>query len=64
MKLGKKPRHCKGCLSFHSAGHPKNSPYVIYNAWCCSMGAPAYKAVGWCKLNNKKTERVDYENAY
>lgn len=58
MKNYKKPEHCKGCNSFHNAGHKdvKRHPEKLkYNNWCCSIGQPATDAVGHCLVHNMKT---------
>ena len=51
----KQPDHCKGCLSWHNAGHSsQNHNYQKYNSWCCKYGKPASKAVGRCQLEEVK----------
>lgn len=60
MKNYKQPQHCKGCLSFHNAGHKdvlKHPEKQKYNAWCCSIGQPAANVVGHCKIHNMKEEK-------
>lgn len=46
--------HCRGCKYHSNAGHPKDSPNVRFNDWCCKHGKVAKKAIGQCKLNNSK----------
>ena len=49
--MHKQPEHCKGCVFWHKAGHPKDSTALAkYNNWCCKLGKPANKALGECKL--------------
>ena len=55
----KKPEHCKGCLSFHSAGRGNPTAGLEkYNVWCCAKGAPCKDSIGWCKLYGKKRVKV------
>jgi len=55
MSTGKRPDHCKGCVSYHMA-RGEEKALKPRAAWCCNKGAPAAQSVGWCKTHNKKTE--------
>lgn len=48
----KKPKDCKGCKLYHSAG--TNTTTSKYNYWCCKFGKQAYLAVGQCRSENSK----------
>lgn len=52
MSTGRRPDHCKGCVSYHNAG---NLQLNKYSSWCCAKGDTAARAIGWCKTHNKKT---------
>lgn len=54
----KRPQHCKGCILFHNAGHPKESKNERFNAWCIGAGKLANKAVGFCKTHGLKKEQT------
>lgn len=49
--------HCKHCIHFHNAGHPKNSTLKKYNSWCSWHGTTTKRAIGHCKQNNAKKIR-------
>lgn len=48
-----KPKQCKGCPSFHTAGRKDDPAYNLakYNAWCCRYGKPAIKAMNHCRMS-------------
>lgn len=52
-----RPKHCKGCVRFYSAGRrdPKGG-LEKFNAWCPAHGTPAEKAIAWCKTHGAKRE--------
>jgi hypothetical protein len=50
-----RPKHCKGCVLFHSANRQNPTGGLEkYNAWCCAKGDFAEKSIGFCKSNNLK----------
>ena len=46
------PKHCKGCVYYHSTGRSANHSLAKYNNWCCHLGKPCKDAIGECKLKN------------
>jgi hypothetical protein len=50
-----RPKHCSGCVRFHSAGRPDpKGGMEKFNAWCAHFGKAAEKAVGMCKAQGAK----------
>lgn len=54
--MSQRPAHCKGCILWHRAGHPKGSQNEKYNSWCCNFGKPAKDAEAHCRNVGGKKE--------
>ena len=54
----KQPKHCKGCPSYHKAGHKEGSQYQNsrFTNWCCQYSTIATKAQSICKVQKHKGE--------
>lgn len=51
----KKPKLCKECPNYHSAGHKQGTALhnSKYDNWCCKYATVANKAISIC-IQNKK----------